>query len=218
MDRYLLGSCIFLSILCSCVSPVKELYPPRKDQPHILVYAVNHGWHTGVIINRAQARPYLPALGSDFLYAEYIEIGWGEEGFYQADEITVGLVLKAVFWPTDSVLHIVAIKGNPKEYFIRSELIEISLSEKGFERLVEAINDTFFLDEQGNSRPLKKGIYGDSRFYQANGSYHAFNTCNIWTARVFRASGFPISPFYASTAGNVMYQLKSYRLAGHAVE
>ena len=212
MNLRLLPSLALLLLLGSCASPIEELYPPKKEQPHISVYAVSHGWHTGIVVDRAQARLHLPALKDDFLSAKYLEIGWGDEEFYRADEITVGLALKAVLWPTDSVLHIVAIQKRPEEYFFGSELIEISLSERGFRRLLQAINDTFLLDGQQKVHRLGKGIYGNSQFYRAKESYHAFRTCNVWTAKVFRASGFPISPLYAITADNVMYQLKSYRL------
>lgn len=208
----LLPVCLFVLMFGGCVSPVKGLYPPRKGERCCTVFAVSHGWHTGVIFDRAQARDYLPALEDDFSAAGYLEIGWGDEGFYQAKEITSGLTLKAIFWPTDSVLHVVAFDSDPQEYFAGSDLIAISLSQKGFERLIGAINGTFYLDERQQSLRLRKGIYGNSRFYRAKGSYYALRTCNIWTAKVLRESGFPISTLYAVTAGNVMYQLTTYRM------
>jgi hypothetical protein len=38
-------------------------------------------------------------------------------------------------------------------------------------------------------------------------------TCNVWTARALRAAGFPITPVWALTAANVMFQVESGRAA-----
>ncbi|GBC59841.1 hypothetical protein DENIS_0782 [Desulfonema ishimotonii] len=199
---------IWACVLYGCASPITDLYPPEKDAAgNQTLFVVSHGWHTGLVINRAAASSHLEHLRGVFENAKYIEIGWGDEGFYRAEKITAGLVLRAIFWPTKTVLHIVAVPIPPEEYFPGSKVVELTLSEKGFEKMVRYINSSFAPDGSLNPVSLGPGLYGDSLFFRAKGQYVAFNTCNNWTAHAIRASGFPISPFYALTAGNVMYQV-----------
>jgi hypothetical protein len=43
---------VLLIACCACAGPVKELYPPSKDEPTRSIYLVSHGWHTGIVIKR----------------------------------------------------------------------------------------------------------------------------------------------------------------------
>lgn len=47
----------------------------------------------------------------------YLEFGWGDKYFYQAENPTVGLGIKAILWSTKSVVHVVALPLRPDEYF-----------------------------------------------------------------------------------------------------
>ena len=60
-------------------------------------------------------------IKSRFGETPYLEFGWGDKGFYQANEITSGITFKAVFWPTESVVHVVAVPKEPRIYFKNSE-------------------------------------------------------------------------------------------------
>ena len=73
------------------------------------VYVVNHGWHTGFVIPASGIHQLIPELKNRFGNAPYIEFGWGDNEFYQAEEITSGITLKAIFLPTDSVVHAVLV-------------------------------------------------------------------------------------------------------------
>ena len=199
---------LFLTVyLGGCARPDPALYPPDPDRSdNKTVYVVNHGWHTGIVLRTQDALPHI-SLQDDMTASPYIEIGWGDETYYQAEDPTFGMGLKALFWPTDTVLHVVALSGEPASYFPGSEVKALLLSHRGFLNLVGYIDRSFTLD---NAQPvaLGKGLYGNSRFYRANGTFHLFNNCNTWTAKAIRTSGFPISTFYAYTADNVLYQLR----------
>lgn len=172
---------------------------------------MQHEWHTAVVFERSEGLPYLPALDQEFPNARFLEAGWGDQKFYQAEKTNSGLALRAIFLPTDSVLHIVGMKSTPQQYYPNSQAYTIRVSRPGFQKIIEYINNSFQPDENGPNIKLGKGNYEDSQFYRAKGAYHALNTCNNWTAKVIRASGFPITPLYAVTAGNVVYQLRSHR-------
>lgn len=206
----ILTSLIILSIalLAGCTKPVSALYPPDPNRTdNKTVYIVNHGLHTGVVLPKKDAAPYMHSF-DDFKSARYLEIGWGDETYYQAEKETLWMGIRALFWPSNSVLHVAALQTDPIAYFPNNEVVQLKLSKTGFIRLVEFIDNSFTLNEKRQIIKLGNGLYGTSRFYRAEGTFHLFNNCNTWSAKAISSSGFPISTFYVFTAGNIMYQLK----------
>jgi len=205
--KLILINIIFLS---GCATSVKSLYPPKTCEEKKTIYVDSHGWHTGIIIKTEDLQGYLKDLSTDFKGANYLEIGWGDKGFYQTNEITSGLTVKAIFWPTDSILHIVGFYNSPEIAFSQSEVVKINISNNGLIEMLKFIENTFDRDSDNSFIRSKNGLYGWSNFYKAKGNYHVFSTCNNWVAKSIRRTGFPISSFYAATASNVMYQLDNY--------
>lgn len=188
-------------------SDIKVVTQPEQ------VYVVSHGWHTGFVVPGEPMRKSIPQLQQRFPNAAYIEFGWGDKGFYQADEITSGLTLQAIFWPTDSVIHAVAVPQAVKSYFKNSEIETLCLDSSSFTRLITYIENSFYRNDGGELVSLQKGIYGDSQFYQADGDYYLMNTCNKWTAKGLQSAGMDIVPMFKLTAGSVMDYLKASRLS-----
>jgi hypothetical protein len=108
--------------------------------------------------------------------------------------------------PTESVLHIAEFSGPVTWFFPYSEVIRIELSETGFEQLCAYINSSYAIDDAGLSQSLGPSLYGDGRFYLSHEAYHAFNTCNVWTARGLREAGYPITPAATLTVDSLMEQ------------
>ena len=52
------------------------------------VYVVNHGWHTGFVLPASDIQHVIPELKNRFGNAPYIEFGWGDNEFYQAEGVT----------------------------------------------------------------------------------------------------------------------------------
>ena len=178
------------------------------------VYVVNHGWHTGFVVTASGIEHVMPELKQRFVNAPYIEFGWGDNEFYQAEEITSGVTLKAIFLPTDSVLHVVAVTQKADNYFKHSEVEKFCLEDSELISLVDFISNSFYRDESGNILKLNNGIYGDSQFYKAKGDFHIFNTCNKWTAKGLESAGMKISTTFKLTAGSIMKYLSSKGSSG----
>ncbi len=200
---------LFLAVSCStCAAPVRETLAPSESEPHKTIYLVNHGWHAGIVLRRADIPDNIwPKLGN-FPDMEYLEVGWGDKDYYQIPDPHLGFILKAALLPTASVLHIVGFNGHVPAYFPYSEIIRIELSSAGFERLSRTIASSFALDKAGNTTSPSPGLYGNSRFYLSRETYHLFNTCNVWTARALRTAGLPITPATATSVGNLMSQAR----------
>jgi uncharacterized protein (TIGR02117 family) len=180
------------------------------SEPRKTIYLVSHGWHAGIVLQRAEIPDSVWPAPGDFSNAQYLEVGWGDMDFYQTPDPHMGLIIKAALLPTASVLHIVGFSGTVPAYFPFSEIIRIELSAAGFEHLARTIAASFARDEAGHAKSLGPGLYGNSRFYLSRESYHLFNTCNVWTARALRAAGLPITPARAITVESLMSQVRKF--------
>jgi len=204
------GLLAFGAVAAGCLGPIASLYPPRADEPVRPVWVVRHDWHTGLAVRRADVPADLWPERGEFPGAEYLEVGWGDYDFYRAPRGTLWLGLKAVLWPTDSVLHVAGLVEDPARYFAGYEILQIELSIRGFDRLAAFIGAAHARTAEGRAILLGPGRYGESRFYLGRERF-LLTSCNVWTARALRAGGFPITPLWALTAGNVMLQVESAR-------
>jgi uncharacterized protein (TIGR02117 family) len=190
--------------MLTCASPPRGLFPPGPDEAIKSIYLVSHGWHAGIVVKRADIPRGIWLQHNEFPEAEYLEVGWGDKDYYMTPEPHFGITLKAGLFPTASVLHIVGFRGSVTRYFPNSEVIRVDLSEAGFERLCAYLENSYARDDTGLSRPLGPSLYGQGRFYLSKESYHAFNTCNVWTARALRNAGCPITPAATLTVDTLM--------------
>ena len=66
----------------------------------------------------------------------------------------------------------------------------MALSEAAYRRLCDFIEGSFQKDASGAFVLVPgKGYGADDNFYEAVGSYHPFNTCNVWTNRGLKDCG-----------------------------
>lgn len=179
------------------------------------VYVVGHGWHTGLVLRTSDISPDVVPEIRDFEDTHFVELGWGDEGFYRARSITIPLVLRAAFWPTPSVLHVAGFRGSVKRFYQVSDIHEVNLSDDQFDNMCRFVGDTFARTETGESIPLGPGIYGESTFYRAKEKYYIPKTCNTWTAKALKHGGFPIIPQFAVTADNVLSRTRRF---GHVLQ
>jgi uncharacterized protein (TIGR02117 family) len=204
---------VYAFIHCSCVTGQMDPFTEIECESLRTFYVVNHGWHTGIVINGADFTEAVPALEMDFNGSkDYLEIGWGDERFYQAQTPTLGLAIQAMLWPTPTVMHIVAVPDLPQRYFSVSEVLELSVPQSGYEKMLAFIAESFDPAVDNGIIKLGHGLYGNSRFYRAKGEFHAFNTCNTWVAKAIESSGFPIGDTNITTAEALLSRI--HRSAG----
>ncbi len=177
----------------ACAEPRGNPAAPGRGGPDVAIYLVAHEGHTGIVVPRAEIPAGLWPESRDFPGAEYLEVGWGDRDYYMGRDQGVWGTLRAGLWPTPSVLHVVGIRGSVAGYFRVSEVVELTLTREGFDRLVRYISDAHERVGTAPAAALGPGLYGESLFYPARESFHLFRTCNAWTARALRAGGLSIN-------------------------
>lgn len=195
-------------ILCCQAIKVGEL----NDQGEITLFVRSNGVHTDVCFpvetNQFDWKNFISI--KDFPKNEsfdYITIGWGDKGFFLDTptwaELKVSTALRAVFLPSSTAMH-VAYSEQPKE---SETSIAVKVNNEQYSKMILFIQSTF--EKQNSSIVLIKnaGYSVHDNFYEANGSYHLFKTCNSWTNKVLRTGGVHTS-LYAFFPDGIMEGLK----------
>jgi uncharacterized protein (TIGR02117 family) len=204
--------------LTGCSSIITKKHINRNEIADMPVYVVDHGGHTGVVLDRELAKQYLPSVNEEFVQSRYIEFGWGDEGYYQSKEKTSKLRFQAALYPTNAVLHVAGVPIDPQEYYPDIEVEKMLVTGSGFQDMLRYIHKTFKQDNNGNPIKTGKGLHVHGLFYHANGKFHAFNTCNTWTAKLLKEAGLQISSFFTITADDLMKQVRGYHQSTHKVQ
>ena len=192
--------------------PLRAEPDPAASAKCRAVYVADHGWHTGIAVRAVDFDPAGDLLSNNLPGAEWLEFGWGDAAFYQAEEPSFGLAVWALMTPTEAVMHVHGFDAPPPERFRAAEVVRLWLSEAGYARLMRRLRADFTRDAVGRVVPLGPGFYRRSHFYKAEGSYSLVRTCNRWTAEALAAGGVAIDPGDSTRASDVMQQLEA--LAG----
>jgi uncharacterized protein (TIGR02117 family) len=157
------------------------------------IYLIKQRWHTAVVFMVEDVdSSSLPEI-KYFQKAEMIDIGWGDEAFYQHPDFDWDLAYQALFYSTPSTLRIEGIYITLQQYFAISEIvIELKVTNEQLRILLKYIADTAWKDENGKDKILSTQYLNRVYFFKANGNYHLFNTCNTWLAKGLKQSGLDI--------------------------
>lgn len=184
----------------------RSLAPEPKDRD---VFIVEHGWHTGLIVDtRDLAEDDLPYF-SMLRRHRYLEVGWGDATFFQADDPTIGMALDAMLTPGPAVLHVAAFDKDPGAFFKGQVVHRIPMTASGVQAVGRFVARSFADQTSSEPAATSPGDYGqDSRYVAATGSYYFPNTCNVWTANALQAGGADVSPTFAVTSRALLHQVR----------
>ncbi len=146
VNRILAVLAVFLVGACSGKPHAVRPQPRGDTMRSHAVYLVSHGWHAGLVVPAREVNQILPDLHARFGDVAFYELGWGDTGFYQSQEITTGLTLHVMFWSEGAVMHVVAVPDSPTHYFAGEEVIDMCLDESDFASLKTFIANSFEQD------------------------------------------------------------------------
>lgn len=191
---------IVLLLLYLLVSLVIERIPVKAemvDNADIELYVLTNGVHTDLVVpvktKQMDWRKYVkfehtPSGRTDY---KYIAFGWGDRGFYMEtprwSDLKLNVAFKAVFGIGTSAVHSTFYYNMYED----DNCIALKLSENQYSRLIEFILSTFRLNNQQQSIVIETDAnYGSNdAFYEANGKYSLFYSCNTWTNQGLKRCG-----------------------------
>lgn len=181
-----------LSYSSGCIPDGSDEYDISDHQFEFFV--LQAGRHTGIVI---RTKDVSPADWPDVVNYQshiFLDIGWGDERFYQAEGNPPLLAARAAIIPTSSVIHIVPFSIDPLNLYTGNTFLKrIEATSEQFSALCRVISDSFQRDAGG--KPIESRINESSRsFFKSKGKYHIFNTCNTWVVRCLKDSGFDVHP------------------------
>ncbi|MFG1346556.1 DUF2459 domain-containing protein [Xanthobacter autotrophicus DSM 431] len=195
--------------------------PELAGHGDVAVRVVDHGYHAGLVVPRAALAEQADALGlprvkdmaQRFVAYQWLEIGWGDEGFYRhvpdVTALTLPLALRALFGRDNpSVLHVVGLALEPEAVFARSDMVRVSMNAAQLGAIARRMEETLAAGDDGRPVELGPGLYGPSLFFRAIGAYHLTQNCNHWVARLMNAAGLPVSLTAATASAGLMADLR----------
>ncbi len=202
---------LIAALLCAAVAGDGRA---AEEQDTRRVFVLSNGWHTAIIVAVTDvAQTGLVPERADFPAARYLEFGWGDREYYPAEEKTIGMTLGAAFISTPAVMHVAGLASAPRSAGGSREMVTLELEDAGFTAMMAAIDETFDRPDGERAATLTQGLYPDSWFYEAHGSFHLLNTCNTWVAGMLSAGGVEISSTDVHMADDLMKQLQAVAAA-----
>ncbi|MDX5345950.1 MAG: DUF2459 domain-containing protein, partial [Hymenobacteraceae bacterium] len=202
---YLLCVLLLLAGVVSCVLPARLQSSQSCPEPQNFFWVVNHGYHTSFVVPSAafntEWKQQLPLTESNFL-----EFAWGDSGYYMAENASVKDAAKALFVPSASVMHVVALDQEPEHYFKDLEIKKVYVCGQEYEKLLQYLYTSFYYTLTEQPLFLQPGLYGNSAFFRANRPYHLFFTCNNWTSKGLRQARL-VTPIWSPFSKPVMWYL-----------
>lgn len=197
-----------------CLTPTKWYYRTQADCTYPVYISSVQNFHVEIVVPVANDvfdwRSHLTfsQIGPNADNYRYLSFGWGDRNFFMNASFDPITIFDTLFLPGPTVMH---VWGHPDLKELSSyglEVKQIRLNRKNYLMLMKFIDAGFQHDAQHQVRYLRRGLYRESGFYDAVGSYSILRTCNTWTAEALRKADVN-TPVWPALAQPVMYQLKS---------
>lgn len=207
---------IVAGLTLPCIPVNKNVnYKAAND---VTIYLKSNGVHTDVVVPvKSEIMDWTTLIKPEHTDTKdtayhYVGIGWGDKGFYlqtpEWKDLKLSVALKAALHLSSAAIHATFYHAiDTKD----EKCVALNISNESYKKLVEYIKNSFRLNADGNSIhiPSNNDGYGDSdAFYEANGSYSLFYTCNTWTNNALKAAG-QKAAWWALTDKQIFYHYKN---------
>jgi uncharacterized protein (TIGR02117 family) len=166
-------------------------------ETHVTVYIITNGVHTDIAVP-LKNEYYDWSKEIKFSHTKlqdtnmnYLAMGWGDKGFYLETptwgDLKFSVAFNATFGLGSTAIHATFYKSMRENASCK----KISISKEQYQRLIQYICASFKTTKDGHFlNIITKANYGNmDAFYEANGKYSAFKTCNTWANNGLKACG-----------------------------
>lgn len=178
-------------VLLTSIIPVNNKKAVAKEYE---IYILTNGVHTDIVLPiQSEVCNWLDKIPltsvSNSPNAKFIAMGWGDKGFYLETptwaDLKLSTACKAATGISTSAMHC-TFYGSMKE---GERCKKIFLSREEYQNLVHFVQDSFQQKSNDFIKINTNAVYGERDvFYEANGSYSLFYTCNTWANQALKAA------------------------------
>ncbi|MCL9770885.1 TIGR02117 family protein [Flavobacterium sp. HXWNR69] len=165
------------------------------NQEEIPIYILTNGVHTDIVLpiknehhDWSTQLKFEHTKSKDTTY-QYVALGWGDKGFYLETptwaDLKASTAIKAASGLSSSAMHVTFYKHLKENQSCKK--LQISL--ENYKKLIAFINESFQTKSGKFLKIETNAVYGKHDvFYEANGSYSLFYTCNSWANQALKAA------------------------------
>ncbi|WP_372949089.1 TIGR02117 family protein [Mariniphaga sp.] len=183
-------------------------HPPKQNcLPQHEIFVASNGIHLDIILPVENITPQILHNLDVLPGTLFIGFGWGDKEFYIKtpvwSDLTIPVAFRALFLKSETAMHVTYL---PRSF---PSWKKIQLCANQLKKLNFYIENSFVKDDHGNLK--KMDFEGYSRFddfYDANGSFSLFRTCNVWVNVALKEIGIKTSVWSPFDLG-VLYHLKT---------
>lgn len=175
-----------LSAYCLSRIAVSKL----ANQPaEVAIYIKTNGVHTDIVVpvkneqlDWSREIKFTNTHLADTTNIKYLSMGWGDKGFYLQTptwgDLKFSVAFKAAFALSTTAIH-ATFYGDLKEDLACRKIM---ISKQEYASLIDYITSSFQHDKEGHVIKINTNAnYSKAdAFYEANGKYNLFKTCNTW--------------------------------------
>lgn len=176
--------------------PVNSSFQPPKQG--VEIFLKSNGVHTDLVLPVRHALwDWRSKFDTTVFKPErqplrYVSIGWGDKGFYLYTptwaDLKFSTAFSAMFLFTPTAMHVTYKTDIPR----CGELVKrVLISEAQYKQLIDYVLASFQQAGDGTFLRINATHYSgaNDHFYEANGRYFLFKTCNVWTNSALKEIG-----------------------------
>ena len=201
----MLGAYLTAAFIFSILTVSAKPHDCAKLQPIYIQHSAVHTnlvFHTNSLSKRFYEDIKLPVT------SEFIVVGVGDRDVYinspSLGDLKLSHALKAIFWPTKRVLHAEPYND------VGTDWIQLNLCPEQLAAIEAYMLSSLSRSEDGLSQIVEGATYwGVDRFYEADGHYTAFNSCNNWVNGAMKAAGLK-APLWSPFSQGIIYHARRH--------
>lgn len=211
--RQLLSWCVvalLATAFAGCASN-ESCYPPTTPTESLRsVYVIKRGWHTGIAVAAADWPNRDWSVLRDFPNSRYLEFGWGDARFYQAEEETGWMAIRAAFFSTSSSIHVIGFDRPAAEPLLADEVVEVRVTAEGLQRLARSIEREFKQEQPVTNGASLNVTPQPNKFYSAKRRFYFPRMCNWWTAKRLEEGNCPIAAWSVVSPNRMVREARGF--------
>lgn len=211
IGKAFLGILIFLIVYvfsAFTLSKITVNSEADKQAKEIPIYIKTNGVHTDIVVpikndikDWSREIKFENTKSKDST-ASYLAFGWGDKGFYldtpEWSDLKASTAFNAAFGLGNSAMHTTFYKSIKEN----KDCVKMMISAENYQKLIDYIESSFQFDATQNPLFITATTYGkNDSFYEANGKYSLFHTCNSWANGALKASNQKAALWTVTDAG-----------------